>query len=70
LTQAAAQAGLPPARTNACLSDAAALKRLIAMAEAAEARGVEGTPTFFINGVAAPVNDWPGIEALIIKAGG
>jgi protein-disulfide isomerase len=70
LTQAAAQAGLTPARTNACLSDPAALRRLIQMAEAAEAKGVNGTPTFFINGVQAPANDWRGIEALIIKAGG
>jgi protein-disulfide isomerase len=70
LTQMAAQAGLPAARTNACLADAAALKRLVQMAEAAEARGVHGTPTFFINGVQAPSVDWPSIEALIVKAGG
>ena len=70
LTQAAAQAGLAPARTNACLADAGALTRLIRLAEAAEAQGVNGTPTFFVNGTMAPVNDWPGIEALIVQAGG
>jgi protein-disulfide isomerase len=70
LTQMAAQAGLPAARTNACLADPAALRRLVQMAEAAEARGVHGTPTFFINGVQAPAVDWPAIEALIVKAGG
>jgi protein-disulfide isomerase len=70
LTQMAAQAGLPAARTNACLADPAALKRLVEMAEAGDARGVHGTPTFFINGVQAPAVDWPSIEALIVKAGG
>jgi protein-disulfide isomerase len=70
LTQLAAQAGLPAARTNACLADPAALKRLVQMAEAGEARGVHGTPTFFINGVQAPAVDWANIEALIVKAGG
>ena len=70
LTQLAAQAGVTPARTNACLADPAALKRLVQMAEAAEARGVHGTPTFFINGTEAPANDWSGIEALIVRAGG
>jgi 2-hydroxychromene-2-carboxylate isomerase len=70
VTQLAAQAGVPAARTNACLADPAALRRLIQMAEAADARGVHGTPTFFINGVQAPAVDWPTIEALIVKAGG
>ncbi|HEY0150278.1 MAG TPA: thioredoxin domain-containing protein [Allosphingosinicella sp.] len=70
LTQAAAQAGLPAARTNACLADPAALTRLVQMAEAAEKIGVHGTPTFFINNVQASANDWPGILALITKAGG
>jgi protein-disulfide isomerase len=70
LTQLAAQAGLPAARTNACLADPAGLKRLIQMAEAAEARGAHGTPTFFINGVQAPATDWAGIQTLIVRAGG
>jgi protein-disulfide isomerase len=70
LTQVAAQAGLPAARTNVCLADPAGLRRLIQMAEAADARGVHGTPTFFINGVQAQAVDWPSIDALIVKAGG
>ena len=70
LTQMAAQGGLTPARTNACLADPAALKRVVQMAEAAEARGVHGTPTFFINGVAAAGLDGPSIDAAITKAGG
>ena len=70
MTQLAAQGGVAPAQTQACLSHPAGLQRLVQMAEAAEAQGVHGTPTFFINGAQAPVNDWPGIEALIVKAGG
>jgi protein-disulfide isomerase len=70
LTQMAAQAGLTPARTNACLADPAGLQRVVQMAQAAEARGVHGTPTFFINGTQAPGHDWPAIEASIVRAGG
>lgn len=70
LTQMAAQAGVAPARTNACLADPAALKRVVQMAEAAEARGVHGTPTFFINGAQVPGHDWTAVEALITRAGG
>jgi protein-disulfide isomerase len=70
LTQMAAQAGITPARTNACLADSAALQRVVQMAQAAEARGVHGTPTFFINGAQAPGHDWPAIEASIVRAGG
>jgi protein-disulfide isomerase len=70
LTQAAAASGLPAARTKACLSDPAALQRLVGMAEAAEARGVHGTPTFFINGTSVGTLNWAGLEPLIVRAGG
>ncbi len=70
LTQMAAQAGVTPQRGKACLADSAALERLGRMAEAADAAGVHGTPTFFINGRNVGVQDWPGLEALIRQAGG
>ncbi|HEX9953597.1 MAG TPA: thioredoxin domain-containing protein [Allosphingosinicella sp.] len=70
MTQLAAQSGLPAARTNACLANPASLKRVIAMAEAAEAIGVEGTPTFFINGRNVGTHDWESLEPLIRQAGG
>lgn len=70
LTQMAARGGVTPQRGKACLADTAALERLGKMAEAADAAGVHGTPTFFINGRNVGVQDWPGVEALIRQAGG
>lgn len=70
LAQVAARYGVAPARANQCLADKAGLDRLGQMAEAAQAVGVTGTPTFFINGVMADVNQWPGLEPLIRNAGG
>jgi protein-disulfide isomerase len=65
-----ARHGVAPDKARQCLADPAGLERLGAMGEAAVALGVEGTPTFFINGAMAPVNDWPGIDALIRQTGG
>lgn len=70
ITQMAAQAGVAPARAKQCLADEAALDRLGRIKEAAEALGVQGTPTFFLNGALLPVNDWASIEPLIRQAGG
>ncbi|HMJ94006.1 MAG TPA: thioredoxin domain-containing protein [Allosphingosinicella sp.] len=70
LTAMGAQFGVPAARAKACLADQAALDRLGGMAEAAGALGVTGTPTFFINGNMAPVNEWPALEPLLRQAGG
>ena len=70
LTQVAARYGVAPARANQCLSDAAAVERLGKMVQAADALGVTGTPTFFVNGVMADTNVWTGLEPLIRNAGG
>jgi protein-disulfide isomerase len=70
LTQVAARYGVAPARAAACLADAGALDRLGKIVEGANALGVEGTPTFFINGVKADTNTWTGLEPLIRNAGG
>jgi protein-disulfide isomerase len=70
LTQIGARYGLAPARANQCLADAGALDRLGKIVEAGNALGVEGTPTFFINGVKADTNTWMGLEPLIRNAGG
>ena len=70
LTQVAGRYGVSAARANQCLADKAALDRLGKMVEAGNALGVEGTPTFFINGVAANTNVWTGLEPLISNAGG
>jgi protein-disulfide isomerase len=70
LTQIGARHGVPAAQGKRCLADAAALERLGGMAEAAEALGITGTPTFFINGARTSAHDWADLEPLIRKAGG
>ena len=70
LTQIAGLHGVTPARASQCLVDQAGITRINQIGEAAAAMGVQGTPTFFINGVRADVNTWPEIESLIQQAGG
>jgi protein-disulfide isomerase len=66
----AARFGVPPARGRQCLADQAAFDRLGTMAQAAQALGVDGTPTFFLNGNRLDVNEWPSLEPLIRQATG
>jgi protein-disulfide isomerase len=70
LTDIAARAGLPAARGKQCLADKAGVDRLGRIYQAAEKLGVDGTPTFFINGAKADVNTWPALEPLIRTAAG
>jgi protein-disulfide isomerase len=70
LTQLAAQGGVPAAKAKACLTDPARLTRLGKMHEAATALGVQGTPTFFVNGAKVHAHDWAELDAEIRKAGG
>jgi protein-disulfide isomerase len=70
LTQLAAQAGIPAARARQCLADPAGHKRLGDMYKAATALGIEGTPTFFINGSRVKAHDWSELQPLIKRAGG
>jgi protein-disulfide isomerase len=70
LTQVAAQHGIAPARTRICLADRAALDRLGAMAEAASAEGVDGTPTFFINGANIGSHTWATLEPILRESAG
>ena len=70
ITRLAAGAGVTPAAAKQCLADQAALDRLGQMGEAAEALGVNGTPTFFINGAMVHAHEWPELEPLIRQAGG
>ncbi len=70
LTQLAAQRGVPSAQGKKCLADSVALDRLGVMYQTAEALGVTGTPTFFINGARVHAHDWAELEPLIRKAGG
>jgi predicted DsbA family dithiol-disulfide isomerase len=70
LTQIGAESGIAAQQSKKCLADEAALKRLAGMYEAATALGVEGTPTFFINGSKVHAHGWSELEPLIRKAGG
>lgn len=65
----AARHGITPAEARACLSDQAALDRIVAMRAAGDEAGVAGTPSFSINGrLAADVHDWASLEPLLRAA--
>lgn len=70
ITQIAAQHGIAPAQAKRCLTDQAALGRLAKMAEAAEAQGVGGTPTFFFNGANIGTHSWATLEPILREAAG
>jgi len=62
--------GMPAARVDACLSNAAEQKALAAMAnEAWSARKIEGTPAFLIDGVIQPdVSSWDALAPRLAAA--
>jgi protein-disulfide isomerase len=70
LTGLAAQQGIAPASSKRCLADQAALERLGKMAEAAGAQGVQGTPTFFLNGANIGTHNWTTLEPILRESAG
>ncbi|HEU0097919.1 MAG TPA: thioredoxin domain-containing protein [Allosphingosinicella sp.] len=70
ITQIAAQYGIAPVQAKRCLADQAALDRLARMAEAAQAQGVQGTPTFFFNGANIGTHTWATLEPILREAAG
>ena len=70
LTGLAAQHGVAPVQAKRCLADRAALDRLGKMAEAASALGVEGTPTFFLNGANIGTHSWATLEPILRESAG
>ncbi|HEU0135455.1 MAG TPA: thioredoxin domain-containing protein [Allosphingosinicella sp.] len=70
IPQLAARHGIAAAQSKRCLSDQAALDRLAKMAEAAQAQGVQGTPTFFLNGANIGSHNWAGLEPILREAAG
>jgi len=56
--------GITPAVRRQCLTDAN-LNRLEQLHSMGASAGVQGTPTFFINGVKQNVNTWAGLEPLL-----
>ncbi|MEO8141622.1 MAG: thioredoxin domain-containing protein [Sphingomicrobium sp.] len=63
-----ASKGVPAARANVCLADEKAAQLMIDRTNAGRARGVRGTPTFFLNGKQLDGNDWASVEADIKAA--
>lgn len=70
LTGLAAQHGIAPVQAKRCLADQAALDRLGKMAEAAGAQGVNGTPTFFLNGANIGTHTWATLEPILRESAG
>ncbi|MEA3051932.1 MAG: hypothetical protein QOG72_835 [Sphingomonadales bacterium] len=70
ITQIAAQQGIAPVQAKRCLTDQAGLDRLTRMVEAAEALGVGGTPTFFINGANIGSHTWATLEPILRDSAG
>jgi protein-disulfide isomerase len=66
----AASHGVPPAKTEACLKSQSAADQLEQMVQAAQDRGVQGTPTFFVNGKQVPAYDWATLEPFLKESGG
>lgn len=60
--------GLTEAQVDACFADAAALDRIVA-ANATLPAGVEGTPTFFVNGKLVPHVGWTQLQPALRAAG-
>ena len=65
LTPVFTQHGLSQQQVDACLTDQAAFNRLVESRDRATAAGVEGTPTFYLNGRKLEVADWAGLEPLL-----
>jgi protein-disulfide isomerase len=57
--------GLGPAQANACLANQAAIRRLGAIGQHANELGVQGTPTFFINGRSVGTLSWARLEPML-----
>lgn len=66
----AASHGITPVKAEACLKDEAAAEQLAQMAQAAQDRGVQGTPTFLVNGKQVPAYDWETLQPFLKDAGG
>jgi protein-disulfide isomerase len=70
LTGLAAQHGIAPVQAKRCLADKAALDRLGKIAEEASTKGVEGTPTFFLNGANIGTHSWATLEPILRESAG
>ncbi len=58
--------GVTPAQSKACLADTKSLDQVLAMTKRGmEQDGVQGTPSFLINGKMTDAHDWAGLRPLL-----
>jgi protein-disulfide isomerase len=62
------QRGLPASRIDACLNDQAGLQKLAEITSRGNTDGVNGTPTFLINGTVAGVTTWSALKPRLRQA--
>ncbi len=67
LKQIAAAHGITPAEANSCLASAEGLAEVMAMRDAADRLGVDGTPTFMLNGRLLGPANWAMIQPLLAQ---
>jgi protein-disulfide isomerase len=60
--------GLTDARIATCLNDEAAQKRVIALAQSAQANNIDSTPSFSVNGRRVEVHGWAELKPLLVAA--
>lgn len=66
LSNMAAKAGVPAMKARQCVNDAAGVKKLVEMRQAAvKNHQVAGTPTFIVNGRTVEAHDWGALEPLL-----
>ncbi len=70
IPQIAVQHGIALGQSRRCLADQAALDRLGKMVEAGAAQGVQGTPTFFLDGANIGTHTWATLEPILREAAG
>lgn len=71
LNTLAAKAGVSPARAKQCLNDPKGIEKLVQMRGVAiDTHGLEGTPTFVLNGKTVNATDWSELKPLLGSPGG
>ena len=66
----AAAYGVPAAKAEVCAKSKPGADELAKMAQAAADAGVQGTPTFLVNGKQVPAYDWATLKPFLKDAGG
>lgn len=61
--------GLPVDKQHACLADTAAATKVAKQSEDISAKGIDSTPTVFINGNKQSTTEWAEIDKALIAAG-